>query len=151
MRQCVPRSRMCVVVGLILGLSLFPMSPVSAAAFSPAACEIAYMGDPHVTSSPGVLSVKANSKIQCTRRVDDLVLTVRLYRADPERRAARTTADNSDRAYIFNEKTHVGCTTRTATRWFAKAWGSSFEDGRVYFSNPAGIRSNTVELECGVK
>ena len=98
-----------------------------------------------------MLSVKANSKIQCNKRVDDLVLTVRLYRADPERQAAKTSADNSDRAYLFNEATYKPCENRAETLWFAKAWGSSYEDGKVYFSSPAGIRSNTVAVDCGVK
>jgi hypothetical protein len=150
-RLSVSSARVGVVAGLTFGLSLFPMSSANAVGFSPAGCRIEYMGDPHLTASPGVLSVKANSKIQCNSRVDDLVLTVRLYRADPERQAAKTAAENSNRAYLFNEGTYAPCDTRSSTLWFAKAWGSSYEGGKVYFSSPGGIRSNTVELDCGVK
>ncbi|MGH8998883.1 MAG: hypothetical protein ACRDY7_05775 [Acidimicrobiia bacterium] len=145
------RSRFGLVAVVTFGISFFPMPSARAVGFSPAGCRVEYMGDPHLTASPGVLSVKANSKIQCNKRVDDLVLTVRLYRADPDRQTAKTTADNSGRAYLLNEGTYKPCDNRAETLWFAKAWGSSYEGGKVYFSSSGGSRSNTVAVDCGVK
>jgi hypothetical protein len=64
-------------------------------------------------TSPGVLAVKVNSKIQCDRPVRDLFLTVRVYEDDKQR--AKTTTDNKHKAFLLNEQTYVACETDEPT------------------------------------
>jgi hypothetical protein len=68
-----------------------------------------------------------------------LILTVSLLPAS---------AAHAD-AYLLNEETYVECKTDEPTTWYGKAHGGSVEGGDAYFSDPRGLHSNAVVLDCG--
>jgi hypothetical protein len=115
--------------------------------FSPAGCRIVYVDTPHFSASvPG--AVKVNAKVQCSRPVPELTLSVTLVDETNGRPARKTVKEARNKRFILNQDTFVSCVNSATTRHSGAALASSFENGELYTNIDAG---SSVDQPCGYR